>query len=56
MSWTYLIYVMFWESLAWGWTAWAVVVKGYSPWLWLLAILESEAICRPEQWAKLWGG
>jgi hypothetical protein len=53
MSATYLAYIVFWEAMIWGGAFYAVVVRGYSGWLWLLAVIMSQAAYPPEKWAAL---
>lgn len=47
---TYLIYIIFWESLTMVGTAYVVFGLDYSAWWWLLGILLSGCAYRPEMW------
>lgn len=54
MKWlTYLIYVLFWETLVIGGCGYAVFVLDCSGWWFLLALLLSASTYRPENWAKV---
>lgn len=50
---TYLIYIIFYESLVLGGTAYIVFGLGFNEWWWLLAILFSGAAYSPKTWNKL---
>jgi hypothetical protein len=50
---TYLIYVIFWESLCIGGCAYLVFWRGVNPWWWALAVLLSCGTARPSTWAQL---
>lgn len=47
---TYLIYIVFYELLILGGTAYAVFVLGASGWWFALAIFMSGAAYKPQQW------
>ena len=47
---TYLIYILFWETLVWGGIGYAVFVMGDSGWWFLLAFAVSASAYRPEGW------
>lgn len=50
---SYLLYILFWETLIIGGTGYAVFVLGYSGWWFLLAYTLSVSAYPPKKWAKL---
>jgi hypothetical protein len=48
--WTYLIYILVFETLVLGGTGYAVFVLGHSGWWWLLAILIGGMAYSPRKW------
>ena len=50
---TYMIYIIFWESLTIGGCAYLIFFKGYSGWWFILAILLSTLAYSPEKWNVL---
>lgn len=53
MSATYLLYIIFWESLTLGGCAYCVFWRKASGWWFVLAVLLSGAAYSPEKWAAL---
>lgn len=51
---SYLVYIVFWETLVLGGTGYAVFVLGASGWWFLLALLASSAAYSPKRWAELY--
>lgn len=49
---TYLIYVILWESLVVGGTGYAVFVLDYSGWWFLLAAIFSGSAIQPKDWFR----
>jgi len=47
---TYLIYIIFWEILIVGGTAYIVFGLGYSGWWWLLGIFLGGCAYKPTSW------
>ena len=47
---TYLIYIIFWESLVFGGCGYAVFVLGHSGWWFLLAIFIGASAYSPAKW------
>ncbi len=47
---TYLIYIIFWESLIFGGTGYAVFVLDHSGWWFLLALLIGGTAYSPLKW------
>lgn len=47
---TYLIYIIFWESLIFGGTGYAVFVLGHSGWWFVLAIILGGSAYSPMKW------
>lgn len=47
---TYLIYIVFWCSLVFGGTGYAVFVLGHSGWWFLLAVILGGSGYHPTQW------
>jgi hypothetical protein len=50
---TYLIYIVFWEALAFGPIMYAVFFKGRSGWWFLLAMFLSASALQPWSWHSL---
>ena len=50
LSVTYLIYIVFWETLVLGGIGYAVFAMEFSGWWFLLGLVLSSAAYRPEQW------
>jgi len=50
---TYLIYIIFWESLIFGGIGYAVFFRGFSGWWFLAAIFIGGLAYTPERW--IWG-
>jgi len=50
LSVTYLIYIVFWETLVLGGIGYAVFAMEFSGWWFLLALVLSSSAYRPEQW------
>lgn len=48
--WTYLIYILVFETLVLGGTGYAVFVLDHSGWWWLLAILIGGMAYSPRKW------
>jgi hypothetical protein len=53
---TYLIYIIFWETLVIGGCAYIVFGLHYSGWWFILAVALSQAAYRPKQWYSLLNG
>lgn len=51
---TYLIYIIFWESLVFGGCGYAVFVLGHSGWWFLLAVALGFCAYSPSRWNQ-WG-
>lgn len=51
---TFLIYTILWQGLTLGGCGYAVFVRGYSGWWFVLAMFLSGNQYGPENWAKLW--
>ena len=51
---TYLIYIIFFESLVLGGCGYIVFVLNKSGWWFLLAFILSGAAYKPKSWRKLW--
>lgn len=51
---SYLIYIIAYETLTVGGTAYVVFGLGYSGWWFLLGALFSAGAWRPERWSTLW--
>ena len=49
---TYLIYVVFFESLIWGGSGYAVFFLGASAWWFLLAFVVSCCTYSPARWSQ----
>ena len=52
-SWSYLIYIIFWELLILGGCGYAVFVIGASGWWFVLAFALSQNAYSPGAWSKL---
>ena len=50
---TYLIYIVFFESLIWGGCAYVVFWRGVSGWWFALALVVSGAAYGPRKWRSL---
>ena len=53
---TYLLYIVFWESMVLGGIGYAVFVLGKSPWWMLYAIILSFAAYSPKKWGEMYNG
>ncbi|WP_434733750.1 hypothetical protein NL154_05620 [Rhizobium sp. YTUHZ044] len=51
---SYLMYAIFYETLTLGGTAYVTFVLDQSGWWWLLGVLLSAGIWKPERWSSLW--
>jgi hypothetical protein len=51
--WTYLIYLILWESLMWGGGFYVVFILGHSAWWFALAVAGSAAAYSPNTWMQL---
>lgn len=51
---SYLLYAIFYETLTLGGTAYIVFVLDHSGWWWVLGLLLSAGIWKPERWSSLW--
>lgn len=51
---TYLIYIVIYETLVLGGTAYVVFWLGHSGWWFVLAALMSGSAYPPSSWVKLW--
>lgn len=47
---TYLIYIIFWETLTLGGTGYAVFLLGFSGWWFLLAVILGGCAYSPLKW------
>ena len=52
-SFTYLLYIIFWESLVWGSWLYLFVNVDVSGWTFLVAIMLSVMAYPPGKWAEL---
>lgn len=50
---SYLIYIIFWETLIIVGTAYVVFWLNYSPWWWLLGVFLSASAYKPGRWRDL---
>jgi len=53
LHWTYLVYIIFWETLTIGGSAYVVFGLGESGWWFLLGVILSGAALRPNKWKDL---
>lgn len=51
---TYLIYVLAYETLTLGGTAYAVFVLNHSGWWFVLGVVLSSGCFMPKRWRELW--
>jgi hypothetical protein len=51
---SYLLYIIFYETLTLGGTAYVVFILDQSGWWWLLGCLLSSGMVKPERWSGLW--
>lgn len=51
---SYMIYLVFYETLTIGGTAWVVFIQGQSGWWWILGVIFSAGCIKPERWTTLW--
>ena len=50
---TYLIYIIFWESLVLGGGVYLIFFKGHSGWWIIIVLMLSAAAYKPQSWNQL---